>query len=797
MNILIAEDNEDTLLVLATALKSRGYRVTSADNGKKTLALARADRPDLIISDVLMPEMDGFDFCRAVKTDDALSHIPFIFYTATYIEEQDRALAMAAGASRFIIKPIEMSAFLDMVSEVLDEYYQRELPQPTEPQQSDEELELMHERVLTRKLDKKIWQLERERRSLAMSEMKYKTLFESSGDAVMLLDDQAFLDCNRATLKMFGCTSRDEFLGKHPAELSPAIQPGGIDSQQLADEHINKALKQGSDHFEWRHQRLDGSEFPADVRMTAMEMAGKVVLQAIVRDISARKHNEAQLRKLSSCVEQAGEAIIITDRDGNIEYVNPSFTRLTGYAMHEAIGNNPRMLNSGKQDTAFYDAMWDTIMVGQTWQGKVIDKRKDGSFYPAYLTISPIHDQSGSPDTFTHFVGIQSDLTQIEDVEARFQQAQKMEAIGTLVGGIAHDFNNILAGMTANLYLAKLEVRALPETAARLDSVEKLAFRASQMITQLLTFARKSHVDMKETPLTPYMKETMKLLSLSVPENIKLQQDFCSDDLLVLGDSTQLHQILMNLINNARDALDDVENPLITIGLESFTADDAFVRDRPWHINAEAFAHISVSDNGCGIPADQIEHLFEPFFTTKEQGKGTGLGLAMVYGAIKSHNGFVEVDSKQGKGTSFHLYFPLLNTQQSSDDIQDAGGVVEGKGECILLADDEAQVRDTGREVLTSLGYRVLAADDGQQALELFKAHADEVDLCIFDIVMPEMGGAEAVRRIRRIKPGVKIIFSTGYDKHLQTDVEKETVLNKPFAIEKMSHVIRQKLDQQ
>jgi len=795
MNILIAEDFEDTRMVLTMALQSRGYTVLCANDGAEALSMVKEKPVDLIISDIMMPHMDGFDFCRAIKTDDVLSHIPFIFYTATYIEDEDRALAMAAGASRFIIKPMDMDKFLPMVDDVLGEYYQHQLSVPESPQADEHELGHMHERVLTHKLDKKIWQLERERRGLALSEMKYKTLFESSGDAVMLLDDKGLLDCNLATVNIFGYSSRHELLAKQAQELSPATQPGGMDSQQLMDEHIHKALTEGSERFEWQHRRLDGSEFPAEVRLTAIELEGKTILQSIVHDISERKQNEAQLRKLSSCVEQAGEAIIITDRDGSIEYVNPSFSKLTGYAMDEAIGNNPNMLNSGNQDAGYYESMWSTILAGRTWQGKVIDKRKDGSFYPAFLTISPIHDQSASTEHFTHFVGIQSDLTQLKDAEARFQQAQKMEAIGTLVGGIAHDFNNILAGMTGNIYLAQERVSHMPDVSERLGNIEQLAGRAADMIKQLLTFARKDRVSMQVVPLAPFIKETLKLLRPAVPENIAMHEHICSESLQIKGDATQLHQVLMNLTNNARDALENVDAPVITIGLEHFTADDAFVQKRSFHINARHFAYISIADNGCGISDKQIRHLFEPFFTTKEQGKGTGLGLAMVYGAVKSHNGFVEVQSKPGKGTTFHIYLPLLETPSDSKDAKSSEQPVMGNGECILLVDDEQNVLNTTRDVLISLGYQVLTATNGRTALDMFKSHVDEIDLCIFDIIMPEMGGEEAVRRIRRIKPAIKIIFSTGYDKLSRSNMVNETVISKPFPIEEMSRLIRRELD--
>jgi len=513
-----------------------------------------------------------------------------------------------------------------------------------------------------------------------------------------------------------------------------------------------------------------------------------------MEDITERKHADDVVRKLSRAIEQAGESILVTDQDGIIEYVNPAFTKLTGYSAEEAIGQTPRLLKSGSQDAAFYEAMWKTLTSGKVWHGKVIDRKKDGCFYPAMLTISPIHDESGDITHFTHFVGIQSDLSELEDLEQQFHQAQKMEALGTLVGGIAHDFNNMLASITGNLYLAKKKMRKNPDVIQKLVNVEDLSFRAADMIQQLLTFARKGRVSMKPLPFTPFIKETLKFLHTSVPENIDMRQDICSDDLQINGDGTQLHQVLMNLVNNARDALEGEDEPCITIRLEKLHTDDAFIETHAYFTVGD-YAHLSVEDNGCGIPKHQIEHLFEPFFTTKEQGKGTGLGLAMVFGAAKTHHGFVEVDSSEGSGSTFHIYLPLLELKETASDSSQEEEVAEGHGETILLVDDQLHIIETGREVLESLGYKVLTATDGRQAVDMFKARFEEIDICIFDIVMPIMGGDKAAQSIRRINPEVKIIFSTGYDKNLQSGMEHETVLNKPFSIIEMSHLIRRQLD--
>jgi PAS domain S-box-containing protein len=511
----------------------------------------------------------------------------------------------------------------------------------------------------------------------------------------------------------------------------------------------------------------------------------------IAMDITERQLAEDKLRKLSQATEQAGESVIITDKQGVIEYVNPSFTKLTGYSSGEVLGKNPRFLKSGNQSAEFHARLWSTVSSGELWHSAIVNRRKDGTQYSALMTISPILDKDGQ---ITHYVGTQQDMTSHEMLEEKFRQSQKMEAIGTLVGGIAHDFNNMLTGINGNLYLAKKRVQEQPDVLNNLDNVEEISLHASEMIQQLLTFARKGKVNMKSVPLTLFIRETLKLLRTAVPENIDMRQDICSDALHINGDATQLHQVLMNLVNNARDALEGVDGPCITINLETFHADETFVESHSYFA-VGLYARVSIADNGCGIPEHQVKHLFEPFFTTKEEGKGTGLGLAMVFGAVKTHCGFIEVESVEGEGTTFHIYLPLLESEDVATGLSQKQEVAKGHGEMILLVDDQQQVVDTGKEVLESLGYQVITAKDGWQAVEIFQAHAAEVDLCIFDIVMPAMGGKEAALCVRQINPHVKIIFCTGYDKDFQANMENETVLSKPFAIAELSHIIRQQLN--
>lgn len=520
------------------------------------------------------------------------------------------------------------------------------------------------------------------------------------------------------------------------------------------------------------------------------DIASAAQLSAIAIE---RDHYLKSLQKFSQAIEQTAEVITITDQHGIIEYVNPAFSKITGYSADEAIGATPQLFRDESYQH-LSEEIRHAITQGKTWQGKVSEMKKDGSTYPAMLTISPIRDETG---TITHHVSVHEDLTRIQQLEEQFYQAQKMEAVGTLVGGIAHDFNNMLAGITGNLHLARKAADGQPKIIEKLSRIDNLSKRAADMIKQLLTFANKDMVQKSHVALTPFLKETLKLHQVSVPENVSLNLEIC-DDMQVSGDITQLQQVLLNLITNARDAVANVQIPRIDIKLEHYHASPAFQRKHESYTQAE-YAHLSISDNGQGIPENNQAHIFEPFYSTKEVGKGTGLGLSMVFGSLKSHDGLIEVDSSEDRGTIFHIYLPLLKGEHRDEPLHDES-VSPGEGETILLVDDENDVLETIGEVLHSLGYQLLKAKDGEIALKLFREHSDAIDLILTDVVMPKTGGFELIEQARNIKPSIPVIFASGYDKKLDSGFDSELdnsiMLTKPCPIDQLAQSIRKMLDQ-
>jgi len=510
-----------------------------------------------------------------------------------------------------------------------------------------------------------------------------------------------------------------------------------------------------------------------------------IVLGAgVQRYLTRVRSYEGRVRILASAVHQAGESVLITDLSGVIEYVNPAFTANTGYQPAEVIGQTPAVLRSGATEPAAYRELWATISDGRVWSGAFTDRRKDGSFFPVAVTIAPVLDERGQ---IAHYVGIQRDLSDRVELENRLRHAAKLETLGTLVGGLAHDFNNVLATVTLLLQLASRRAGEDAELRQLLGSAGESVDGAAATIRQLLAFARTGAVgdELRPLELRAWLERTWPGLRLAVPASITSRLELPPEGTWVRADAAALQQALTNLVYNARDALEGRPKGTLAVSCGLLPAGEAPPR-----------AYLRVADDGPGVPAELKERIFEPFFTTKGEGRGLGLGLAMVKEAVRRHGGALRVDDRAGGGATFEVLLPVVAPAPGGEAA--TAERPRGQGELVLLADDHRPFRASARLLLESLGYRVLEAANGQEAVALFKVRADEVKAVLLDVLMPPLNGPEAAAQIRALRAGVPVLFATGFDDGelaRQGVLAGSEVLTKPFRPELLAQRLRQALE--
>jgi PAS domain S-box-containing protein len=632
------------------------------------------------------------------------------------------------------------------------------------------------------------------KRSMTMleeSEQRFRAIADTASDGIVSVDDRGnIVMFNRSAERIFGYAF-SEIEGKNVTTLIPDRHRGAH------EKGLERYLESGEPRIigrtvELEGLRKDGTEIPIELSLAVWRSNGSRYFSAIVRDITERRKTEGAFIRLSMAVEQAAEAIVITDKDGNIEYVNPAFERITGFSREEAVGRNARILKSGKHDEAFYKNIWDTITRGEPWAGSFTNKRKDGTLYEEEAVISPVRDGAGR---IVNYVAGKRDISREVILQKQVQTAQRMESVGTLAGGIAHDFNNALTGIFGFSEMLRMKVGGNPDASNDLDMIRQCAEHAATLTRQLLTFARRQVIDPVNLDLNVVVTDILRLLRKVIGEQIEIKV-FLSRDLPVARlDRGQVEQVLMNLCLNARDAMPAGGQLLVETA--AVTLDDEYARDHPGAAPGR-YALLSVSDTGVGMDEVTCDRVFEPFFTTKAVGKGTGLGLSSVYGIVKQNRGFIHVDSEPGKGTAMKVYFPAVDARADAIPETSREGAVRGGTEMILLAEDEESIRVLSERVLADLGYNVLVAWNGEETVDLFYRNKD-IALAVLDLVMPRKGGKEAYEEMRREKPKLKVIFTSGYSADAVHESYVLTAgvpfLPKPYSPTALARKVREVLD--
>jgi PAS domain S-box-containing protein len=553
--------------------------------------------------------------------------------------------------------------------------------------------------------------------------------------------------------------------GRGPMKLEAAT---GASIFSQGEMHHEKIMQTG-ERIELEEEWLlpDGRRYCLQVTKTPVfDASGKIVgSQGILFDITDRKRAEEELRTLSRAIEQSPASIVITDLAGAIQYVNPRFTELSGYTLPEVRGQTLRIIKSGQTPPEVYRELWSTIQAGHEWHGEFCNRKKNGELFWESASISPVFDDRGK---IVHFVAVKEDITERRRFEEHLRRSQRLEAVGALASGIAHDLNNILAPVLMAPGLLKETVRTEQEREL-LELIEQSAQRASDVVKQLLTFSRGSGGERIPLHVQHLLREMRGIVAETFPRNITLRLNMAPGLRSVLGDATQLHQVLLNLCVNARDAMP--AGGTLTLCAENTLVDAELARVNP---PAKPGPHIMlrITDTGQGMAAEIIERIFDPFFTTKEVGKGTGLGLSTVLGIVRSHGGFLTVESQPGRGATFRVYLPAAPSAPTPPARAATGKAPRGQNELILIVDDEPSISESTRIVLERCGYRALAATSGAEALELFRLRSGEISLVLTDVMMPGMDGITMLREMRGIRPDIRAVVTTG-----MTSESKQTEL--------------------
>jgi PAS domain S-box-containing protein len=957
--ILVVDDIESNRDVLVTLLRHHGYRLLEAADGREALAAAKAEHPDLVITDVLMPVMDGYELVKQLRLDPATSKIPVAFYTAHYGEREARALALSSGVSDVLTKPVKSAEALEVVGRLLSAK-SRTRPSPNAAPLTTE-FDRDHLRLLTDKVSEKVRDLETANARLrALIDIGVELASEDDTDrrlqnvcaSVRKLVGATYATIgiinrkNRSVERLISCQSDainwiatgdcvPGILGRTIAERRSfrGNNPGGNPAELgLPPEHpkiqefLAAPIASSAHVFGWICLvDNDGRPFTDDDEQVITVLAGQVGrIYELEHEIQERKQGEVMLRasiKEADDLRYAIDAhaiVATTDSRGAITFVNDRFCEVSGYSRAEIIGQDHRIINSGHHSKEFIRDLWTTITRGDVWHGELKNKAKNGTFYWVDTTIVPFLNSDGTPrqymairavitrrkeaelavrtaeermrfaleaagvgiwdadyvtgvtrwseiceaqyglkpgtfgGTFEAFVerihpddrepmfatmkanetgddftvhhralwpdgtvrwlsgagrvllgehgepvraiGISLDVTERRTLEAQYQQAQKMEAVGRLAGGVAHDFNNLLTAILGYCELLLADLGANDPRRADITEIQKAGQSAAGLTRQLLAFSRKEIIEPTLLDLNVVVTDLRALLGRLIEEDVKVVLGLRPELAYVKADRGQVEQIVVNLAVNARDAMP--KGGTLTIETANVELDEHYAKT---HLTVKPgpYVALTVSDTGTGMTPEVQARLFEPFFTTKAPGKGTGLGLATVHGIIARSGGSVNVYSEVGRGTSFKVYFPTAETTELAVEPPRVARPRAG-AETVLVVEDAEGLRQLTRRLLERLGYTVLVAGNADEALLEFQRNTS-VDVLLTDVVMPGASGPELTSRLVEQRPGLKVIYMSGYteDAIVQHGVLNPGIafLHKPFTSEALGRKIRDVLD--
>ncbi|TAK55646.1 MAG: response regulator [Gammaproteobacteria bacterium] len=794
---LIVDDNADNRYYLRALLEGLGWEVEEAPQGADALFRARARVPDIVISDLLMPVMDGYTLLQHWKADGQLCRVPFVVYTATYTGDADAKLALDLGADAFIVKPAEPAPFLQRIEEILA---QTALPATAVPRMPDAEAGILlqqYNEVLVRKLEQKVLELERTHRELSVREAHLRAIIDTEPECVILLEaDGTVLNLNPAGVALLGGDGAGPITGGSVYALI-----AGRDRDPFR-EFSARTLTGESGTLEFHVATGMGAERLLELHATALRdpASDRPRLLGVARDITAEREAEQKLLEASDRLRRALDAGRVGLWEWDLKTDQMSFSaewrRQLGF-----VADDPSPSTAVWQDRVHPD---DLERVREEFAahraGRIPEvniefriRHRDDSWRHHLVRGSIVRDASGVP---VQMRGSGVDITDRIELEGRYLQAQKMESIGRLAGGVAHDFNNLLTVILGTIDLTLEQMDAAAPSAGLLREGRRAAERATALTRQLLAFSRRQVTRPEVLDLGVVVRELSGMLQRLIGEHVR-QTVVAADGLWpVRADRGQLEQVIMNLAVNARDAMPEGGGLTIETGNVEF--DELAASQHP-PLPAGSFVQLTVTDTGIGMDAETRERIFEPFFTTKEVGHGTGLGLSTVYGIIEQLRGGIWVYSEPGRGTTFKIYLPRSLAAGQTEAATAPAVVITGT-EAILVVEDDDALREIATSVLRSAGYTVLAAANARAALDIVTTHHGPLQLMLTDMIMPGMGGRDLATRLAEIRPDIRVLFTSGYtdDAILRQSVleASDHFLSKPYTMAELTRRIRKVLDE-
>ncbi len=666
--ILIAEDEPTQAMKLQFILQQRGYNVSVAANGALALHMVKEKRPTLVISDIMMPEMDGYDLCRAIRGDADLKNIYVILLTS-HSDPMDVLRGLESGADTFITKPYEAKSLLLRVQNIIAG------------------------------------------QGAAANGKTQPTVDVTFGN------EKYSISSTRQQVLNFFMSTYGSMIEKN-AELVKAR-----DELKRSSETLEKKVEERT---QWLREEIAG-----------------------------RRKVEEQIREQAALLDKAQDAIAVHDLEGNIVYWNKSAARVYGWNQEEVLGKNAGDILYKDAATFQSTNPLKVALEKGEWSGELKQTTKDRKEIIVQSRWTLVHDNQGDPKSL---LVISSDVTEKKKLESQVLRTQRMESIGTLAGGIAHDLNNVLSPIMLAVSLLERKMTD-PQGKEMLKLVESSARRGGGLVKQVLTFARGFEGQRQLMAISHIVREMQTFAAQSFPKSVELRTNLAKNLWSIYGDPTQVHQVLLNLCVNARDAMPN--GGIVSVCAENIRLDRNYAAMNP-EAKPGPYVVLKVKDTGTGIPPEVLDRIFEPFFTTKEIGKGTGLGLSTLHAIVKGHGGFVSVQTEVGRGTEFAAYLPAVESAAVDTGEQHLIQVPDGMGELVLIAEDEPFIRDITKDSLEFHGYKTVIANDGIEALSMYLQHRENVQIVLLDMIMPYMDGPSTIRALEKLNPNVKLIAVSG-----------------------------------